>query len=78
MSSSIPFLYEINTLLEWTTARSVLRAQQWFSLEELHRVLYQALYQVPRFHFYLRARCESRKRTTSTTEPCRDPRGKRS
>ena len=75
IASSVPFLYEINTLLEWTTARSVLPMNAWFSLEEIHRVLYRALYRVPRFHLSRRRR-KPRSRTTSTTARCRGPRGK--
>ena len=43
---SIPFLYEINTLLEWTTTKTVLRMDQWFSAEEMHRVLTSSLFSV--------------------------------
>ena len=75
IASSVPFLYEINTLLEWTTARSVLPMNAWFSLEEIHRVLYHALYQVPRFHL-LRRRRKPRRRTTFTTARYRAPRGR--
>lgn len=46
MYSSIPFLYEINTLLEWTTTKTVLRMDQWFSAEEMHRVLTSSLFSV--------------------------------
>lgn len=44
--TSIPFIYEINTLLEWTTTKTVLEMKKWFSVEEIHRLLYQALYDV--------------------------------
>lgn len=44
--TTIPFLYEINTLLEWTTTRTVLEMKKWFTVEEMHRLLYQALYDV--------------------------------
>ena len=75
IASSVPFLYEINTLLEWTTARSVLPMSAWFSLEEIHRVLYHALYRVPRFHLSRRRR-KPRSGTTSTTARCRGLRGR--
>lgn len=44
--TSVPFLYEINSLLEWTTTRTALEMSKWFTVEEIHRMLYQALYDV--------------------------------
>lgn len=46
MYSSIPFLYEINTIMEWMTTKTVLRMDMWFTAEEIHRLLYSALYSV--------------------------------
>lgn len=43
---SIPFLYEINTLLEWITTKTVLEMGKWFSVEEMHRLFYEALHEV--------------------------------
>ena len=43
---SIPFIYEINTLLEWVTTRTVLDMNNWFCVEEIHRILYEAKYGV--------------------------------
>ena len=46
MYSSIPFLYEINTIMEWMTTKTVLRMAMWLTAEEIHHVLYGALYSV--------------------------------
>ena len=46
MYSSIPFLYEINTIMEWMTTKTVLRMDMWLTAEEIHHVLYGALYSV--------------------------------
>ena len=43
---SIPFIYEINTLLEWVTTKTVLDMNNWFCIEEIHRILYDAKYGV--------------------------------
>ena len=43
---SIPFLYEISSLLEWTAAETTLHMKRWISVEEIHRILYEALYSV--------------------------------
>ena len=36
--SSIPFLYEINTIMEWMTTKTVLRMDMWLTAEEIHHV----------------------------------------
>ena len=49
--SLIPFIFEMNTLLEWSITRTVLEMKKWFTVEEIHRLLYQALYDVIEYFF---------------------------
>jgi hypothetical protein len=43
---SIPFLYEMRVLLDWTCARTSLKLNSWLTIEDVHRELYDRFYDI--------------------------------
>jgi hypothetical protein len=43
---SIPFLYEMRVLLDWTFANTSLKLNAWWTIEDIHRELYDRFYDI--------------------------------
>lgn len=43
---SIPFLFEMRVLLDWTCSRTALKIYAWLTIEDVHRELYDRFYDI--------------------------------